>query len=778
MATSNPLSDLFSRARPVVIGKLQNLTPPYTLFFSVSDGKQRAKVCHASGQDLNSLWLKLTNQSRKLLNSAKMQGHWLRIDWVTDSEPMTWATLLDRFKNTKRGYFRYGLALDRQRKVAFLEQELNGNAMLYGGNKIAHVVINESKFRDYTDRRFGPKTSLNFNDEGTVDVLHTEGLFLDRKTSPQPLYGPGRNAGRRVIEELDEPTAFHLVDTSSRYLASQVLKNGRFEYGWHCCFDRAIGTYNTLRHASSTYAMIEGWEVTRDESTKRAIDRALSHLTENLIKRARLPSGKEAAFLVEANGEIKLGGNAVCLLALVKYCELTGSEHYGELMEKLALGIRYMQNRANGKFVHVLQYPELTLKEEFRIIYYDGEAAFGLMRLYGFTKDERWLNIVEKAFEYFIANNHWQAHDHWLSYCVNELTLYRPEARYYQFGIQNVVGHLDFIIERITTFPTLLELMMAAERMVTRLRQETAFSYLLEQLDLPKFYRALHTRAMYLLNGYFWPEYAMYFQNPEKIVGSFYIRHHAFRVRIDDVEHYLSGFVAYRKYLSESRVKTSPKKIEKILEAENKTKEIMFAKVKNFHVDIKQLQQQFANQISREPSTPYRDNNIEYVGWAVTSRDGSLTDGIKRISKKEKNNKRGTEETNICNGYLNEVMQSLKSKDIQPYRARIMQLKSNGEEMPFHTDAKEETWRLHIPINTNSESYFEWRREDGSIESVHLPADGSAWLVRVDLEHRATNLDPKNTNRVHLLMGLNKLPQLEQIQPILLVNRKETAETP
>ncbi|WP_105103777.1 CapA family protein [Microbulbifer pacificus] len=549
MAASNALSELLSRARLTIEQELSELTPPYTLFFSVSDGIQRARVCHGRGMDLDTLWLQLATQARRLLSSAKMAGHWLRIDWVTKSETLDWRQLHQRFEKTKRGYFRYGLALDDTWNIAFLEQELNGNAMLYGGNKIEHVVVNKRNFRAYTDRRFGRKTILDFADTSPVTLLHTEGVFLDRKTAPQRLYGPGRNAGRRIIDTLDDATTNHLINTSSQYLASQVLENGRFEYGWHCCFDRPIGTYNTLRHASSTYALTEGWEVTGDEQSKHAIDRALAYLTEQLIKKVQLPSGRQAAFLVESNGEIKLGGNAVCLLALVKYSELTGTKEYCQLLEELALGIQFMQDNTSGKFVHVLQYPELTVKEKFRIIYYDGEAAFGLMRLYGYTKDERWLSLVEKAFEYFIANKHWQAHDHWLSYCVNELTLYRPETRYYQFGIQNVSGHLDFIIERITTFPTLLELIMAAERMVTRLRHDKEHAHLLRQLDLHKFYRALHTRAMYLLNGYYWPEYAMYFSNPAKISGSFFIRHHAFRVRIDDVEHYLSGFVAFRKYL-------------------------------------------------------------------------------------------------------------------------------------------------------------------------------------------------------------------------------------
>src|SRR5690606_26049397 len=220
-------------------------------------------------------------------------------------------------------------------------------------------------------------------------------VFCDESGEVSLLNGPGLDAGRRIIERLSTEDITGLIETSSQFLARQVGPDGAFVYGYHPCFDRTINAYNTLRHASSTYAMIEAWEVTRDEALKASIDRALSYLCKECVRTLKDADGSEISFVIEGGREIKLGANAVAILALAKYAELTGSGQHHALLERLALGIRYMQNQEDGSFVHVLEYPSLKVKEPFRTIYYEGEAAFGLMRLYNLTRDGRWLEMVE-----------------------------------------------------------------------------------------------------------------------------------------------------------------------------------------------------------------------------------------------------------------------------------------------------------------------------------------------------------------------------------------------
>ena len=525
--------------------------PNSILFFAISNGIDRAHIEIATGKDFDDSWKKGIEALKKWQIKNWYKPTWLRVEVINQIEALSWGDLKLRLSKAKRNYFRFGLSFTPDFKTSMLEHELYANAVLYKTDSSV-ATPNEVNLKNFSKRRFRKELQWPKNDDALIYRFQTLAVFTDGKETYE-IESEGKNSGYRKIEQWDVDVVTDLIETSSNYLARQVKSNGFYHYGWFPCFDRPIPTYNALRHASSTYALLEGWEVTQKESQKKAIDQALKYLTQELIKIVELPDGSSAAFLVDIGDEIKLGGNAVSILAYAKYTEITGDQKYLEIMEQLALGILFMQKSDTGEYVHILNYPDLSVKEDSRTIYYDGEAAFGLMRLYGITKDPRWIQSVEKAFDYFIENKHWQAHDHWQSYCVNELTLYNPDPKYYQFGLDNIRDHLDFVLTRITTFPTLLELMMAAQRMIERMQNDPKVAYLLEGFDVDKFYRALEYRARYLLNGFFYPEVAMFFKNPQRILGGFFIRHHAFRVRIDDVEHYLSGYVAYRKYLLAQR---------------------------------------------------------------------------------------------------------------------------------------------------------------------------------------------------------------------------------
>ena len=565
-------------------------TLPYIFVLSVSDGHKKAKtvtfimeqlmkIGEDDGTNGFAYFEKILPTIREKMDklSAKFDAPivWLRLEWLHQATFTTWASLQQDLKSFKRNYYRSGIAFEGLREPWLLltEMELNANACFYAGNTVAHAQVNTNNLDVYFKVRHGSSQIPDFRDDLPVISFNTAGIFLDGDTGDyHNLDMQPRFKGHRKLLPLSAATTQPIIELSTQYLCRQVQASGRYVYGYFPCFDRTIDTYNSLRHASSTYALIEGYEACRgfdhhnvkgiiDSSDiasaipaklsltdmRSSIDKAMYYLTHQLIQ-----TYDDKAYVVDIGGEIKLGANAVAILALVKYLQIFTetplANEYRDLANKLALGIIAMQQE-DGSFVHVLNSKDLTLKAKNRIIYYDGEAAFALMRLYGLTKDERWLDCVTRAFDYFIEAKHHQSHDHWLSYCSNELIIYKPEKKYFQFAIKNVAGYTNFIKNRITTFPTLLELSMAFHKMLLKLDEYPEFYDVLEGFDIQGFYQALHARANHLTNGFFFPEMAMFYKAPQTILHGFFIRHHSFRVRIDDVEHYLSGLIAYFNFL-------------------------------------------------------------------------------------------------------------------------------------------------------------------------------------------------------------------------------------
>jgi hypothetical protein len=517
----------------------------FCIFFAASDGRQQALMVHGRGADFDEAWNAGARALETGMRERGIADRWLRIDWAERVTEVAAAEFHARLKATRRYYFRQGVCFDRQLEQPFTEQELNANAILQDGVEADHSGLSQTNLQAYARVRFG--TDVDAGPDRLL-LLDTRGAFFD-DTGDYLLIADGLGAGRRRIDRLSPDVVGGMVASAARYLSRQVDDRGLFTYGWYPCFDRQVPTYNFLRHAGTAYAMIEACELTRDPVVKAAIDRALKFLIQNRVPVLEDAGGNQFAMLVDTAREAKLGGNAVLVLALTKYCEVFGVRDVLPMAERLARGMERMQDPRTGRFVHVVNVPDLSVKEENRIVFYDGEAALALVRLYAATGNGRWLDMAEKAFSYFISAQHWRHHDHWLSYAVNEITLHRPSEDHYRFGVRNFRDRLDFIVNRETTYPTLLELIMAAQAMLERLGAVPSLSHLLDDVDPAQFRLALETRAHRMLDGYFWPEIAMYFRNPERILGTFFVRHAAFQARIDDVSHYVSGLVAYRKFM-------------------------------------------------------------------------------------------------------------------------------------------------------------------------------------------------------------------------------------
>ncbi|HAO6148714.1 TPA: poly(glycerol-phosphate) alpha-glucosyltransferase, partial [Listeria monocytogenes] len=430
-------------------------------------------------------------------------------------------------------------------KIALMEQEINANAILLPGDE--GLAINVENMNRYLIQTNKNQAQLNLTVDSTIVTFNTIGWFFDGKKI-HVLETTELEHGHRNAEQLTPDNVSELVKHAGNYLTRQVNQTGEFNYGWFACFDKKIKHYNSLRHASTTYSMLEAFELTGEKAILEAATKALTYLEQNFIYEK-----EDLAFLIEPElREVKLGGSAATLLALTKYMKITGTKTYLPLCRKIANAILSLQD-ADGKFTHVLEYPSLEVKDIFRIIYYDGEAVFGLLRLYEIDRDSKWLDAAAKSFDHFIRDNYWQNHDHWLSYCANEITKYLPDEAYYEFGLKNAFDNLSFIYERETTFPTFLELTVATKEMSLRMEKE-GLDALLRGYSLDELEKTITKRALYQLNGYFYPELAMYYKNPARIEGSFFIRHQSFRVRIDDVEHNISGYVRYYHLLKQGEI--------------------------------------------------------------------------------------------------------------------------------------------------------------------------------------------------------------------------------
>ena len=479
-------------------------------------------------------------------NFKKKSGQlpeWVKLDVVTHTETVPFDTVKKQLIETRRNYIDFGIAFDSYWNMTFLPEEINANAFVRPDKKTKKMFLSEDNINNYLRKYTTHKNgySHQFFKNKKVIKFWTKGYILDNDEIYE-LYESGYKKGLRKVDDLYQEVD-DLIVSSVDYLQGMLHDNGRYNYGYFPHFDKEIGFYNILRHSSSTYALIEG--LTYLGKDLKPIEKAIDYIIDNYV----YEEGNKSYVFDDTKdiNEIKLGQNASFIFAVCEYLKVQSNEKYLKVAQRVAKGIISMINKDTYETTHVLNYPDLTVKEKFRIVYYDGEACLALLRLYQQDHNEIWLYTVKKLMNYFIENRYWQYHDHWLGYCTNELVQIDPKEKYVEFGIKNVNTHLDYIEQRETTFPTFLEMLMATYKLIQKAKA-TGFEHIVHHLiDEQRLIDVIYTRAEYQRVGFFYPEVAMYFKNPSRILGSFFIKHHGYRVRIDDIEHYVSGYVQFQK---------------------------------------------------------------------------------------------------------------------------------------------------------------------------------------------------------------------------------------
>lgn len=527
-----------------VVQHVPSLKQDIILFLSYGPKDQRCSVWHSEKTNLESAKKQLLDFINDQFAQASLVDY-IKIDIAYNLAKQAWKEVEQQVHHQfHNNHYRKGIGFDEHCSVAFLEQEIYGKAIIRG------LSYDKPNFFDETNLNYAIKQKYNatkpqiklqeLQEIWTFDTyagFYENGQFINLASR----YDVN---GIRGISNNKKQHFQQLIEQNSAFLHDQIQENGKFIYGYFSAYDRDIRNYNTVRHCTSAYALLETFEVQNKPEYWPKIHAAIHYALTNFYKE----KDPETAFTIdgkEGEFEIKLGANAAAILMLTKYQEITQKTDYQKYAEKLANGILKLVD-SNGSTTHVLNYPNYDLKEKFRIIYYDGEAALALLRLYQINQDSRLLETVKLMFECFIEKRYEKYHDHWLSYCTNELTKICPEDKYFIFGLNNYLKHFIFIKNRKTTYATLLEMLMAAYKMVNRLKEQGRTA-LFEQSYMSELQKLIEFRADFQTTGFFYPEMAMYMARPDKILHAFYIRHDRFRVRIDDQEHNLSGYIAYVK---------------------------------------------------------------------------------------------------------------------------------------------------------------------------------------------------------------------------------------
>ncbi len=361
------------------------------------------------------------------------------------------------------------------------------------------------------------------------------------------------------------------------YLVRNVGADGRFGYNFLPKSSRFADDYNILRHAGTTYSLLELHRATGAPGFLAAAEVALGYLRRQL---RRCP-GEPAALCVVEGGKVKLGGNGLAILALLEHPDLAGRPDLVTDARRLGEGIVARQ-REDGRFEpHKWSWPGGE-PDPLVSIYYPGEACLALARLAAETGEARWLEAATRGARYLMEGRDGSLadadlpHDHWLAYALREIgrlsgsepantaSRERERERY----AARMAGAI--LASQLRPGPDLPQPDWAGGfyRPPRSAPTSTRMEALVAILDLlpatapasttEPIEASLCAAADYLLRTQLLPGSALFLAEPERVLGGFRRSLTAFQLRIDTSQHAVSALLGLARLHEQGRVSCRP----------------------------------------------------------------------------------------------------------------------------------------------------------------------------------------------------------------------------
>lgn len=197
----------------------------------------------------------------------------------------------------------------------------------------------------------------------------------------------------------------------------------------------------------------------------------------------------------------------------------------------------------------------------------------------------------------------------------------------------------------------------------------------------------------------------------------------------------------------------------------------------DYKVDIDRLRKEVEDKVFTLGSQVIQGEDYEteqyhgFGGWSLLTRTGDWHDGweVYHSDDEETNNiffpngqynykamkflnvahDSGLEHdkpTPACVGYIAEVLNDLDQLGFMPRRARVSCLQAHSKSL-VHKDAATSNYmaRIHIPLITNEKCVHICEGQN-----LHMPADGSVYIMWVNLWHQIRN--DSDEDRYHIIM--------------------------